>query len=207
MNLSPGKIAQISIEITNKKDIFPWEGYGLRLFIPENSLPIGVEKCVLHLTVYSLCPYEIPPDHKLVSAVYSIDCNPEVDFKQELTLEIQHCTNTDELCFARAAGPFMSVDMLSNGDFKDKHYGSIQIRKFSLFSIVQKLLKNLQNLIYSDPNPEPTTADLCDYSAMLFYKVQYSKVVEIKITVCKDLAALTSVSLKVTASIVPYDLS
>ena len=167
------------MEITNESQHFTWDGYGLQLFIPENSLPSGVEKCVLHLTVYFSCPCEIPPYHKLVSAVYSINCKPEVEFKQGLTLKIQHCANTDELCFARAAGLFMPVDMLSNGDFKDKHYGSIQIRKYSLLGIVQKLLKNL-----------------CDYSAMLFYKVEYSKAVKIKITVCKDLAALTSVSLK-----------
>ena len=178
-----GKIAQISMEITNEKQHFTWDGYGLQLSIPENSLPIGVQKCVLHLAVYFSCPYEIPPDHELVSAVYSIDCNPKVEFKQELTLEIQHCANSNELYFARAVNLSKSVDVLANGIFKGSHSGSIQLKEFSCYMIVQKLLKYLG--LYSDPV----------YCCVLpFYKVKQIHEVIIKIAVCKNLDPLISVS-------------
>ena len=180
-----GEIAQIFIEVTNEKQNFTWEGYGLRLFIPENSLPTGVEKCDLHLAVHSSCPYGIPPDHKLVSAVYSINSKPEVEFDRELTLEVQHCANSDELYFAHAADYSKSVNVLMNGNFSESHSGSIQLKKFCWYMIVQ-LLKVFG--LYLDP-------DLY-YSILSFYKVNpiIDKEVIIKIAVCENLDARISVS-------------
>ena len=166
------------MEITNEKQHFTWDGNGLQLSIPENSLPTGVEKCVLHLAVYFSCPYEIPPNHKLVSAIYSIDCNPEVKFKRELTLEIQHCANSIELYFARAVNLSKSVDVLENSIFGDSHSGSIQLKEFGCYMIIQKQLK-------SDP------AYCC---VLPFYKVKQIHEVIIKIAVCENLDPLISVS-------------
>ena len=181
-----GEIAQISMEITNEKQHFIWDGYGLQLLIPKNSLPVGVGKCVLHLTVNFSCPYEIPSDHKLVSAVYSINCKPEVEFMQELTLQIQHCANSDKLRFVRAADPSKSVDVLMNGVFSDSHSGSIQLKKFSWYMIVQLVE---QYLGFS------SAPDLIDYSVLPFYKVNSTNEVIIKIAICENLHALISVSL------------
>ena len=179
-----GKIAQVSMEITNEKQHFTWNGYGLQLSIPENSLPTGVEKCVLHLAVYFSCPYGIPPDHKLVSAVYSIVCNPEVEFKQDLKLEIQHCAHPNELRFARGADSLKSADLLTNGIFSDDHFGSIQLKKFSWYMIVQ-----IQKLL------EYFGLYLCPFYCVLpFYKVNSTHEVMIKIAVCENLDAVISVS-------------
>ena len=180
--INPGVIAQVSVEITNQKQQFTWNGYGLRLLIPENSLPPGVENCALYLSVYFSSPYEIPSDYMLVSAVYSITCEPEIEFTQELTLEIQHCAKSMNLAFLRVADQLEPISIMMNGIFF-KHYGSIQVKKFSWFMILLKFLG-----LYSE-------APSCDYSALQFYKVVYSNhEVKIKIAVCKNLDTQISVS-------------
>ena len=172
------------MEITDEKQDFTWKGYGLQLLIPENSLPAGVEKCVLNISVYLSSPYEIPSDHKLVSAVYNINCEPAVEFREELSLKIQHCANSVNLplSFARA-----TVDQFSllNGVFHDGHYRCIQVKKFCWYMIVFNPILN-----FFGSYPEP-----CDYCALQFYKVVCSSYeVEIKIAICRNLETHATVS-------------
>ena len=181
-NSNSGVIAQVSVEITNQEQQFIWNGYGLRLLIPEKSLPAGVENCILHISVYLSSPYEIPSDQMLVSAVYNVFSKPEVEFKQELTLEIQHCVNSTKLAFVRVADHLKPVSTIINGNFNDR-YGSIKVKNFSWYMIVLKLL----GLYLEAPS--------CDYVALQFYKVVRSNFeVKVKIAVCKNLDAHCSVS-------------
>ena len=179
-------IAQKCVEITNKKQDFTWKGYGLQLLIPENSLPAGVDKCVLHISVYLSSPYEIPSDHKLVSAVYNINCKPKVEFREELTLKIQHCANSASLPLSFAQVTANQLNVLENGFFSDGRYGSIQVKKFCWYMI----LSRIQKFFGLDSEPEP-----CDYCALQFYKVVCSNFkVQIRIVICRNLEAHASVS-------------
>ena len=158
--------------------------------IPKNSLPAGIDKCVLRISVYLSSPYEIPSDHKLVSAVYKFNCKPEVEFREELTLKIQHCAKSASLPLSFAQVTAGQLNVLRNGVFHDEHYGSIQVKKFCWYMIFSRIQKFLR--LYSEPEPEP---EPCDYCALQFYKVVCSNyVVQIKIAICKNLEAHTSVS-------------
>ena len=175
-------IAQVSVEITNQKQEFTWNGYGLRLLIPKNSLPADIENCILNISVYFFSQYEIPSDHKLVSAVYNITSKPDIEFKQELTLEIQHCEKSMELAFVRVTDQPKPVSTILNGNFHDC-YGSIQIKKFSWYMIVLKFL-GLDSEVPS-----------YNYVALQFYKVERPNLeVKIEIAVCRNLDTHFSVS-------------
>ena len=172
--------------------------------IPKTSLPAGIDKCVLRISVYLSSPYEIPSDHKLVSAVYKFNCKPEVEFREELTLKIQHCAKSASLPLSFAQVTAGQLNVLRNGVFHDEHYGSIQVKKFCWYMIFSRIQKFLR--LYSEPEPEPEPEpdpepepepepEPCDYCALQFYKVVCSNyAVQIKIAICKNLEAHTSVS-------------
>ena len=53
-------IAETSVQVTNQAQTFRWEGYGLRLHVPQGALPDGLEKCRLFLKVGLWGQFSLP---------------------------------------------------------------------------------------------------------------------------------------------------
>ena len=183
------QIAKLSLPITNSLRHFYWKGYGLRLTIPENSLPPGVEKCTLFLSVWLNAPFEASKGCELLSALYNIKCEPEVIFKRKMTIEIQHCADSElasELSLVRASDTCKSAPefiVLKHSAFlTNKCYGYTQVNHCSWYAIFRMFSSLLMR------NTERR------YSLMLFYKKQTAYDVDIVVAVCQDLEAQVSVS-------------
>ena len=85
-------IAEMTVKITSEEQHIVWEGYGLRLHIPPNSLPKDCSELQLKMTVSGARDCELPDeDGILVSAVYSFSHNlGDNKLQQKVTLEMQH---------------------------------------------------------------------------------------------------------------------
>ena len=82
-----------SVKVTNEEQHIVWEGYGLRLHIPPNSLPEGCTELQLNMTVSRATDYKPRSEHgSVVSAVYSF-CHSlgERRLRRPVNLEMQHC--------------------------------------------------------------------------------------------------------------------
>ena len=134
-------IGETSITITSQAQTINWKGYGLKLHIPQDSLPPDFEQCRLLIKVLS-GQFTFPENTSLVSAVYWLDSDPGIIFSKPLTLEIQHCaSNTSRLSFVWAKctqkhlpDTFKAVE---KGEFFPENvYGRVQLNHFSLWGIV-----------------------------------------------------------------------
>ena len=148
----PGVIGEISVLITSKAQTFHWEGYGLKLLVPPGALPPGMKQCELLIKVAISGQFTLPQNTSLVSAVYWFHSEPQCEFSQPLTLEIQHCatsSQTSRLCFAKCSHTSLpyNFDILEGGDFSEDAYGRIQLRTFSLITVL-KWLFGLDDLKY-----------------------------------------------------------
>ena len=119
---------------------FEWDGYGLKLYVSEGSLPVGVEKCKINVRASLSGQFQLPEDSDLLSAVFwiSAPCN----FTKPVTLEIQHCalredeTVLSDLSFVSAMCSQKDLPyrfkQLDGGVFTiHTSYGSIQLDHFS----------------------------------------------------------------------------
>ena len=124
---------------------FEWEGFGLKLYIHEGSLPVGMEQCILQIKASLAGLYEFPEDSHLISAVFWFRCKTVHKFIKPITVEIQHCAkakNISELNFVRA---FCSQKQLpytfkqiAGGNFKSrKSCGVIDLTSFSGIAAIQ----------------------------------------------------------------------
>ena len=140
-------IGETSLSVTNEAQTFHWAGYGIKLHIPPASLPAGVGQSSIDIKASLTGKFHLPENTTLVSAVYWIHCL--VEFCHPIVVEIQHCaTPSDDpsLTFARASQeePPYKFAALQGGLFQpDSSYACIQLKQFSLTSIIQKLLKSL----------------------------------------------------------------
>ena len=149
-------IGETSITITSQAKTINWKGYGLKLHIPQDSLPPDFEQCKLIIKVLS-GHFKFPENTSLVSAVYWLDSDPGINFSKPLTLEIQHCaSNTSRLsfvwaeCFQKHLPD--TFNAAEKGEFfHENAYGRVQLKHFSLWGIVcewwEWLLGN-QQLLY-----------------------------------------------------------
>ena len=137
-------IAKKTVKVINKEQHVVWDGYGLRLHIPSNSLPDDLSQFTLRIEVVQTGNFELPDgDGILVSAIYSFShdlgdrkvCHP-------VTVEMQHCAPTTALNNLRIVRAdeksvqpwklqFMTVDISNCSDgygaFKMHHFCSIAI--------------------------------------------------------------------------------
>ena len=134
------------LTITNTAQIFKWEGYGLTVHIPENSLRQGTEKIGLKIGASIAGHYEFPANSSLVSAIFWFRCEPMYNFEKQLTVEIQHCAkseNVSKLSFVRAVCtqellPY-TFKPLEGGQFTShSSYGIIKLNRFSGIATVQE---------------------------------------------------------------------
>jgi len=145
-------IEKTSIIITSQAQTINCKGYGLKLHIPQYSLPPDFEQCRLLIKVIS-GQFKLPENTFLVSAVYWLDSEPGIIFSKHLTVEIQHCaTSTSRLSFVSAKHLHDTFDAVEKGEFSHGSvYGRVQLNHFSLWGIVCKMsdwLTGNQQLLY-----------------------------------------------------------
>ena len=125
----------VSAQVTN----FEWKGYGLRLHVPEGSLPSGVEKCTVNIRASLPGKFQLPEDTILLSPVFWISA--PCKSTKPVTLEIQHCALREDekvlagLTFVSAKdsqkNPPYRFKPLDGGVFTmQSAYGTIQLRHF-----------------------------------------------------------------------------
>ena len=129
-----------SVIVTNSAQHFHWSGYGFKLYTPPDSLPDGVDQCVLHVSVSLAGQYQLPDGQELVSPVIWVRSDPPCRFKQKMTVEIQHCvkmTSSTKLTFVRAVCsqeslPYTFKSLEGSGSFSyQSSYGSLELDHFS----------------------------------------------------------------------------
>ena len=119
---------------------FEWEGYGLKLHVPEGSLPIGMRECQINIRASISGQFKLPEDSDLLSPVFWISA--PCKFTKPVTLEIQHCalredeTVLSDLSFVSANCSQKDLPyrfkQLDGGVFTiSSSYGSIQLSHFS----------------------------------------------------------------------------
>ena len=176
------------MEITNKSMKF--SNFGIKISVLENSLPEGIDTCVLHISFELSTDFETPANFELLSSIYRVKCEPKVQFKKPLTLEIQHCASLSsdhhqqKFVFARATDQSKKFEILEGGHFPiGERYGSIQLTRFSRLGVfIRKLLDF------------PTEKM---YSALLFRKNLARHTIDVKCVVCQDLATHVKVGFPV----------
>ena len=125
----------VSAQVTD----FEWEGYGLRLHVPEGSLPGGMEKCTVNIKASLSGKFQLPEDTILLSPVFWISA--PCKSTKPVTLEIQHCALREEekvlsgLSFVSAKDSHKNLPyrfkQLDGGVFTMRSaYGTIQLRHF-----------------------------------------------------------------------------
>ena len=142
------------MQITNKEQHIVWEGYGLRLHIPRNSVPKGRTHFQLKIAAALSRNLKLPENGVLVSAVYSFshDLGDRM-LHHSVTIEMQHCAT------ACALNNLCIVNTDENSEFKvlpggmfdsDDGYGAFELRHFCSFSTVLywHLLSLVRTLTY-----------------------------------------------------------
>ena len=141
--------AERSLQVTNEEQHFVWEGYGLRLHIPHNSLPDDCSHCHLKIAVFLSGNFELPEDGVLVSAVYSFTHDlGDRELRNPVTLEMQHCASTDvlnDLCVLRATSTPYVFEEVPGGYFANG-YSEIKLHRFSLFTTFLKHVRSFFSL-------------------------------------------------------------
>ena len=186
-------IGEISVLITSKAQTFHWVGYGLKLHIPQGSLPAGLNQCELIIKVGISGQFKLPENTSLVSAVYWLHSEPQCEFSQPIIVELQHCatsSQTSRLSFARCSHyslPY-NFEILEGGDFSNSPdaYGCIQLRSFSLFTVLRHFPFFTWILI---------GAEDVKYYARVYYLWRGESRREIHFVITKDLEAHATVRL------------
>ena len=132
-------VGETDFVVSTKGGFFEWKGYGLKLSVPEDSLPTGMEQCRINVKASLSGPFLLPDDSDLMSPVFWISALCK--FKKLVTLEIQHCASRDEASFAdlnfvstkcsQKELPYIFRQLDGGGFPADSSYGSIQLSHFS----------------------------------------------------------------------------
>ena len=129
-----GIIAEKTVLVTNQKQNIVWEGYGLRLHIPSNSLPEDCSQFELKMAVSRLGQYKLPTDDGIpVSALYSFHHTlGDKELRQPVTIEMQHCaTNSSTLSIVQTEDTSDMLEIIEGGIFDHREgYGVIKLRHF-----------------------------------------------------------------------------
>ena len=175
------------LEVTNKKQFLELEQHGLKVFIPENSLPVGTRACTLTIGVSISGKFKFPDSRNVVSAIYAFHLSDEVRLVKPLKIEMQHCakvSSPESILVARASCkdesfPYkfevLSGKMvtLHQDSCMDKQFVGLDLQYFSLYSILSE---------------EPKL-----YTAILFYQ-EKRDAIDICITITRKLGLCISVS-------------
>jgi len=140
-------IGETHFTVPNKGGSFEWKGFGLRLYVPKNSIPASMAECTINIKASLSGEFQFPEDSDLLSPVFwiSVPCQ----FLKPVTLEIQHCTLREDETFisdlkfvsARCSQKSLPYTFrpLDDGVFTShSSYGSIQLTHFSGVAITGK---------------------------------------------------------------------
>ena len=143
-------LAVESFFVTQSARSLDWPGYGLKLEVPQKSLPSGTERCTITITASGTGQYKLPStEHQLVSPVFWLNCEPKIEkFENPLCLKIQHCAlveNSSSDCrlvmvrAERTPKPPYLFKALSGANFsKSNTYGIIALDQFSGVGVAQE---------------------------------------------------------------------
>ncbi len=137
-------VASTSVVLTNSQTIFNWSGHGLKLSVPPDSLPAGVDQCRLDIVASTAGQYHFPDTLQLVSGVFWVRPDVPGPFRQALTVEVQHCakmSSSTKLSFVRAhcsqeSLPYRFMEVEGRGLFTEhSSYGSLEVTHFSGYAV------------------------------------------------------------------------
>ena len=156
-------LAEKTVQVTNEEQHIVWEGYGLRLHIPPNSLPEDLNQCNIKIEVALSGNFQLPEHGVLVSAVYSFSHDLEdKELQHSVTLEMQHCVNNsalNDLYVVKAVDVPCKFEIFPGGNFAcSDGYGAINLSGFSRFSTFLRRVRSL----FSSSNP-------FEYIAKVYY--------------------------------------
>ena len=135
-----------SIIVNNSSLEWQWKGYGLKLYVGDDTLPAGIEQCHIHINASLTGHYEFPEDDYLVSAIFWFRCEPPCRFAKPITVELQHCAcprNISKLNFVKAVctqkeRPY-TFKRVAGGSFSGhSSFGILQLKSFSGLGVTQK---------------------------------------------------------------------
>ena len=181
-------VSEVELVVTNKGMSFHWEGYGLRLQIPENALPEGISEYSINIKVSLAGQFELPEGYELVSAVYWVTTPGK--FTKPVGIEAQHCTNftnPSQLCFVRARCSQKSkkFKVIDGGLFNlGNRYGVLSTTHFSGNGIAKEVLPGEHS---------------CQYCAQVYFTVKHLKNYwyYCHFVVTKDMEVCFTVSIKI----------
>ena len=85
--------SDVTVSVSSSQgQVVEWNG--LKLDIHEGSVPEG---CKVHIKSSLGGEYEIPEGSGLVSAVYWVRCEPQCTITKPITIEIPHCSATEDV--------------------------------------------------------------------------------------------------------------
>ena len=127
--------------------LFEWEGYGLKLHVPEGSLPAGMEEARINIRASVSGQFQLPEDSDLLSPVFWI--SPPCKSTKPVTLEVQHCALIQDEAVLSNLSIVSAQDsqrdlpykfkQLDGGVFsKHSSYGSIQLSHFCGIAVAGK---------------------------------------------------------------------
>ena len=131
-------IAEKTVQVTNEEQHIVWEGYGLRMHIPPNSLPDHCTHFQLNMAVALSGHFTFPENGILVSGVYSFRHDlGDNELRHPVMVEMQHCASANAvngLCIVRADensdAPY-EFKIISGGTFNHSDsYGAIKLHHF-----------------------------------------------------------------------------
>ena len=177
------------MEVTNEEQDIIWEGYGLKLHIPSNSLPEGRNQYHLKVEVGLSGEFELPENGVLVSAVYSFshDLGDGMLLRQPITLHMEHCaSDLDHLSFVKADVISNKFEIITKGIIIFmKGYGEIKLFNFSRFAIIKLFLREHFSFLFT----------LYDYCCKVFYTSILYRCFNMEVCVFRQLEVLAKVSL------------
>ena len=130
---------------TNAGGTFYSSTHGVRVHIPQESLPPTIQPFELKMTASLRGPYKFSEDCELCTAVIHLSCNPPIgEFCDWVTVEIPHCTtephtdcDLDHLCIMTAKDELISgvyefhEDPEIEVDFSDEYKVVFKTKHFS----------------------------------------------------------------------------
>ena len=173
--------AETTLIVTNASQAFVWEGYGLKLVIPMDCLPPGIEQCMINIKASASGQYEFPNNTHPVSAIFWLQCEPRCRFTLPISVEIQHCgksRDTSKLSLVKACCSQVNLPYrfkkLQGNHFYDEgsfSYGANELTSFSGVGVAQEGSQDRQ------------------YAARLFYLCRTVYTYEIHFVVTWDIEA------------------
>ena len=169
------------------EQFFEWDYYGLKVFIPKNSLPLSIKTCTLTIGVSITGQFEFPDNQNVVSAIYAFHLSNEVKLVKPLRINLQHCAkicSPEGIFVARASCKDNSFPYnfkilsdktvaLTQDSYMGKQFVGFDLQHFSLFSLLSEEKKL--------------------YTAILFYR-EMKDTIDICITITRNLGPYISVS-------------